>query len=156
MSTSNRSRRCAFSRTMLSIQEERRRARAARDGGDVVDARGRIEHEIARRQLHPLRAVRVLDDEFAAVVVAGRRQEQRRRQVGAEATAACRVHADRAVDVAAERHAFAVAVEERRKDLPRQRGREERRVSRERGEVVSPHSRAASESSGSCYGLHGG
>ena len=68
------------------------------------------------RQLHAVDAVGVLDHQLAAVVVLGVGEEQRRRQVGADAVRRARHLADGVVDVAAERLAARVAVEERRED----------------------------------------
>ena len=73
-------------------------------------------------------AIGVLDDQLAAVVAVRLGQEQRGRQVGADAGRRAGRIADGVVHVQAEGLAFAVDVEQLRKDARRQRGRHEERI----------------------------
>ena len=70
--------------------EERRDARPAGDRLDTVQRGRGIENHVAGRQLDRMRAVGVLDDQFAAVIIVGIRQEQGRRKVGADTARAIR------------------------------------------------------------------
>ena len=79
-------------------------------------------------------AVGVLDDQFAALVILWRRQEQRRGQVGADPMSRARHMPDRVVDMTAEGLPLAVAVEHRRQDSQRQGRRDEQRMALERGD----------------------
>ena len=120
--------------------EERRDALAAGDRGDLVQAGAGIQDQISGRELDAVAAIGIFDDQFAAVVVLRRAQEQGGRQVGAHRVhaAAAAVVADRVVDVEAERLAAGVAVEQRRVDPLRQRGGEEGWVLRQRVENERP------------------
>ncbi len=83
-------------------------------------------------KLHAVRAVGVLDHEFAAVVVVRLGEKQRRRDIGAQAHAAgTRNDADRTVDVIVEFHAGIVAIEHRRQHAKRQSRRTEQRAARQ-------------------------
>src|SRR5262249_11992204 len=62
--------------------EKRGYARSAGDGLDVMQAGGGIKHHMSRRQFDTVNAVGVFDDELAAVVFFGLREEQRRRNIG--------------------------------------------------------------------------
>ena len=55
---------------------------------DGVQAGSRIKHQVPGRQLDPMRAVIVFDDQFAAVIFLRLGQKQRHRQIGADARAA--------------------------------------------------------------------
>ena len=90
---------------------------AARDRPHRMQASGGIKHKIAGRQLHFMRAIIVLDHEYAAVILVRLRQKQRDREVGANAHAGQWVAAHRVVDMHAEMLALAVAIEQRRKDV---------------------------------------
>ena len=90
-----------------------------------MEARRRVEDHVAGRQLHRVRAERVFHDELAAVVVVRVTEKQRRGQIGPYADGRAGDLADGVVHVRAERHADLVAVEERRKDAARDRGRDE-------------------------------
>ena len=69
-------------------------------------------------ELDLMRAVAVLDHQLAAVIVVGLRQEERRRQVGADPPAAIGQEADRIVDMVAEAMCLGgvVAIEQGRED----------------------------------------
>src|SRR3546814_13267119 len=84
------------------------------------------------RQLGAVLAVGILDDQFAAVVFIRPGQEQRAGQVGADAKISVAHGTDRIVDMGAESLPRAIAVEQRRENLERQRS-EERRVGKECG-----------------------
>ena len=81
-----------------------------------------------------MRAVGVLDHQLAAVVLVRVGEEQRRRQVGADAVRRAGDLADGVVDVVAERLAALVAIEQRREDAQRQRRGDEQRVALQRAE----------------------
>jgi len=99
-----------------------------------MQARRRIEHEVPGGQLDVVRAVGVLDDQFAAVIFLGLRQEQRRREVGANPQARELVATHGIVDMDAEMVAAVrdVAIEQRRKNPQRDGGREKPRIGRQR------------------------
>ncbi|SOZ15614.1 hypothetical protein CBM2609_A70016 [Cupriavidus taiwanensis] len=105
--------------------EERRHPRPARDWCHMVDAGGRVQHHVPGRQFHALLPVGVLDHQFAAVVVFRLGQEQRRRQVAADAEAGAAQVADRVVDMVGKGMPALIAVEQRRINLQRQCRREE-------------------------------
>jgi hypothetical protein len=86
---------------MLWIQKKDATARPAHRA-HVVQAAGRIEDEVPGGQLDVVHAVGVLDRQLAAVVLVGRAQEQRGRQVRAHAMGRARHLADGVVDVDAE------------------------------------------------------
>ena len=97
-----------------------------------------------------MNAVSVLDDQLSPVVLAGLAEEQRRREIGPDALARAAHVADGVVDVAAERVAALVAIEQRRKDAERQRGGREEWIGFERTEdQVAPFA-ATGWCSGSC------
>ena len=77
-------------------------------------------------------SVGVLDLQLAAVVFVRVGEEERRRHVRPELAAIVRVKTDAAIDMRAELHAFAVAVEHRRIDHVGQDGADEDRVALER------------------------
>ena len=81
-----------------------------------------------------MRAVGVFDDELAALVVVRIDEEERRREIGADAVRRAGHLPDRVVDVAAERVTAGVLIEERRKHLERQRRRHEERAALQRAE----------------------
>ena len=127
----------------------RRRARRASPGARGAGwSTGRAP--LAGRQLHAVDAVGVLDHQLAAVVLVRVGEEQRRRQVGADAVRRAGDLPDGVVDVVAERLPALVAVEERREDAQRQRRGDEQRVALQRRRIRSPSSRATGWSSGSC------
>ena len=64
-------------------------------------ARG-VEHHVSGGQLHGMRAVAVLDHQFAAVVVGGIAEEQGGGEVAAQAMRRARHLKDRVVEVRAE------------------------------------------------------
>ncbi len=125
---SNSSVRWPSSRIRLWIQKKDGDALAARHGRDVVQAGRRIQDEVSGRQLHAVRAVGVLDDQLAAVVVRRDRRRTASPRDRSARGAACPGPADGVVDVTAERVAAGVAIEQRRKDLERQRRRHEERA----------------------------
>src|SRR5262245_12041895 len=94
--------------------EERRDARTARDLGDAVQARRRIQDEVSRRELDRVHAVGVLDEQLAAVVVVRLGEEQRGGQIRPQAMRRAADLTNGVVDVMAERASALVAVEERR------------------------------------------
>ena len=67
-----------------------------------MQAARRVEHHVSGRQLDRVHAVGVLDDQLAAVVFVGLGEEQRRREIGANAKRRARDLPDRVVDVVAE------------------------------------------------------
>jgi hypothetical protein len=79
-------------------------------------------------------AVGVFDHQLTTVVLLGSAEEERRRDVGADAVRRPRHLPDRIVDVRAERLAALVAVEERREDLERERRGDEERAALKRRE----------------------
>ncbi|MNS84811.1 hypothetical protein D3C72_1186490 [compost metagenome] len=91
-----------------------------------MQALGRIEDQVAGRQLDRLGAVHLFDDQFAAVIVLGLGQEEGGGQVAADAEVS--PLADGVVDVDAELAAALVAIEQGRKDRVRQGGRDEHGV----------------------------
>ncbi|KAG1080287.1 hypothetical protein G6F40_015947 [Rhizopus arrhizus] len=91
--------------------EERAHARSARDGIHLVQARARVQHHVPCRQLYRPRPVGVVDDELAAVVGIGCREEQRGRQVSAHALGRAADAAHRVVHVIAEGLDAFIAVE---------------------------------------------
>lgn len=99
-----------------------------------MQARRRIQDEAARRQLDAVRAIGVLDQQLAALVLLGRAEKQRRREIGADPVARPADLPDGVVDVAPERVAFFVSIEERWKHLERQRGGEKQRMSLQGGQ----------------------
>jgi hypothetical protein len=78
-------------------------------------------------------AVHVLHDQLAAVVLLGAAEEQRHREVGADAEGRARHLAHGVVDVGPEGHPRLVTVEERREHAQRQGRRDEERTALERG-----------------------
>ena len=89
---------------------------------------------MAGRQLDLVGTVEVLDHELAAVILVRLRQEQRHRQVGSDAQAGQPVPPHRVVDMDAEMVPVRrrIAIEQRRKDLHRDRRRDEPRIGRQR------------------------
>ena len=61
-----------------------------------------IKDQMARRQLDPVRAVIIVDHQFAAVIFLGLRKEQRDGKIGADAQAGQMVAPDAIVDMLAE------------------------------------------------------
>jgi len=114
------------SRTMLCSQKNDATRAPRRHRRNQMQARRRIEHEVPGGQLDVVRAVGVLDDQFAAVIFLGLRQEQRRREVGANPQAREMIAAHGIVDMDAEMVAAVrdVAIEQRRKNPQRDGGRE--------------------------------
>lgn len=103
--------------------ENRREARAAGDRRDAVQAARRVKHHVSRRQLHGVRAVAVLHDEFAAVIIIGLDQKQRGGQVGAHSIGRAGHLPDGVVHMRSEVLTGFVAIEQRRKYLQGQRRR---------------------------------
>src|SRR3546814_15603623 len=80
-----------------------------------------------RGQLDPLLAELIVDHQFAAVIGVGLLQKERRGKVAADTEIAAAPDPHRTIDMRAERLAAFVAIEQRRKDLERQRGGDEQR-----------------------------
>ena len=112
--------------------EEAGRANPARDRRHLVKAGGRVDDHVAGAELDAVLAVGVLDLQLAAVILVGVGEEERGRHVGPELAAIARVKTNAAVDMGAELHAFAVAVEHRRIEDVGQHGADEDRVALER------------------------
>ena len=74
MSRSNSSARWVSSRIRLCVQKNEAMREPRVIGVDVVQAGAGIDDHVAGRQLHRMRAVGVLDDQLAAVVVLRRGQ----------------------------------------------------------------------------------
>ena len=86
-----------------------------------------VKDHVSRRQLHAVRAVSILDDQFTAVVLLRRAEKQRSGKVGANPMRRARHRPNRIVDMRAESLASLIAVEQGRKHFRRQgRGDEER------------------------------
>ena len=79
--------------------EEGRNPLSPRHRRHHVQAGRWIEHEIAGRQFDLMRAVEILDHELPAVIVLRLGQEQRRRQIGADAQAREAIAAHGIVDM---------------------------------------------------------
>src|SRR6185312_716809 len=94
--------------------EERADTVATCDRLNSKQTRGRIENHVPRGQLHALLSVVVFNDEFPAVVVLGRREEDRRAEISADSLSCRRKLTNRGVHVRAEGLATGVAVEHRR------------------------------------------
>src|SRR3546814_15433268 len=92
----------------------------------MVQAGSRIKHHVARRQLDAVDAVAVLHRQFATAIIIGIAEEERCRQIAADAELRPFQHADGIGDMGGEPLADLIAVEERRKDMERERGGEER------------------------------
>src|SRR5215472_979654 len=75
----------------------------------TMQARRRVKHHVARRQLHALLAIVVLDDKFPAVVLLRWCEEQRRAEVGTNSLTCCSKLANRRVHVRAEGLAAGIA-----------------------------------------------
>src|SRR5258707_9196781 len=88
----------------------------------------RIENKVPCRQLDFMGAIIVLDDEFAAIVLIRRRQKERHRQIGADAHPGEMIAAHRVIDMHAEMVTNAVAIEQRWKDMERDRSRNKKRA----------------------------
>src|SRR3546814_10654012 len=81
---------------------------------------------MARRKLHSMAVMRIVDHELAAVVVSRRTKEQGRRKIGPHADGRAGERADGVVHMIAEGLPAPIAVEERREYLERQsRGNEQ-------------------------------
>ena len=80
------------------------------------------------RELDRMRAEGVLDDQLTAVVVFGSPEKKGGGNVGAQPMGRARNLAHGIVDMRAKRHARLIAIEERRKDVTRQGGADEDRV----------------------------
>src|SRR3546814_4820163 len=93
----------------------------------MVEARRGIEHNMPRGQLDPLLAELIVEHQFAAVIGVGLLQKERRGKVAADTEIAAAPDPHRTIDMRAERLAAFVAIEQRRKDLERQRGGDEQR-----------------------------
>ena len=80
-------------------------------------------------QFDALDAIMILDQQFAAVVILGRFEEDGDRQVAADAEIAAALEADGVVDMRVERLTRPVTVEQRRIDFEwERRGEEDRRA----------------------------
>ncbi|MNH23884.1 hypothetical protein D3C79_837960 [compost metagenome] len=90
-----------------------------------MQAGTRVEHQIPCRQLHLLHPVGVLDHQLTTVVVLGVAQEQGRGQVGTHPLVAAAGLAQGVINMKAEIATFAIAVDQGREDLVRQRRRHE-------------------------------
>src|SRR3546814_2097828 len=79
----------------------------------MVQAGSRIKHHVARRQLDAVDAVAVLHRQFATAIIIGIAEEERCRQIAADAELRPFQHADGIVDMGVEPLAALIAVEER-------------------------------------------
>ncbi len=118
--------------------EKARPPPSARDGFDPVERGGGIKHPVACGELHRLRAEIGFDHQFAAIVAARVFQKDRHRQVAAHPPVGARAHAQRVVDMVAERLPAFVVIEHRRIEPVRQRGGNELRIGLQRGEHDLP------------------
>ena len=117
-----------------------------------MQAGGRIEHEIAGRQLDLVRAVSVLDHELAAVIFLGLATGTASPTDRCGCAARETVAAHRIVDMDAEMMAVVrrIAIEQRREDVQRDRGREKQRIGGQRRDDAVAELRATSLSGGNC------
>jgi hypothetical protein len=96
--------------------EEGADARAAADGRDVMQTGRGIEHHVPSRKFDLMHAVSVLDRQLSSVVFVRFREEERRRDVGANAVRRAGDLADGVIDVRAER--LAMSPSSRQAGLP--------------------------------------
>src|SRR5712672_4750426 len=110
--------------------EKRRNAHASRHRRDHMQTGRRIKYEIAGRQLDFVGTVDVLDHQFAAVIFVRFAEKQRYRQIGPDAQSGQMIAPHRVIDVNTEMVPIrgGVPIEQRRKDLQRDRGRDELRI----------------------------
>ncbi len=94
----------------------------------MVQAGRGIQNHVPGGQLDAVRAVGILDHQFAAVVFVGRGEKQRRRKIGADPVRRAGHLADGVVHVGAEGLAALIAIEKRRKHAQGQRGGDEERI----------------------------
>ena len=103
-------------------------------GRYMMQAGSRIKDHVTGGQFDALRAVSIFDHQFAAFVFIGIGEEQSGGDIRADALAATGHLADGVIDVSAEGLAAGVTIEQGRKDLQRECGRNEQGILAKRAE----------------------